>query len=123
MTHQPPGPTSWRDVYNLVQDVEKRLTDRIDDANKVARDSAIDHEGRLRTMESVGTPVSIVAAATATALTLRVDALERVNEMRIDRRAGAVSVFSIGNKVVVGVVLIANATVALIALIMSNVKL
>ena len=45
-------PTSWRDVYQLVQDSEKRLTQTITDGFQ--RQSAIsqDHEVRIRVLEA-----------------------------------------------------------------------
>lgn len=45
-------PTSWRDVYQLVQDSERRLTQTITDGFQ--RQSAIsqDHEVRIRVLEA-----------------------------------------------------------------------
>ena len=45
------NPTSWRDVYSLVQDVEKRLTDRMGDIAEAAKAASSDHEIRLRVLE------------------------------------------------------------------------
>lgn len=49
---QSSAPTSWRDVYQLVQDSEKRLTATITDGFQ--RQSAVsqDHEVRLRVLEA-----------------------------------------------------------------------
>lgn len=46
-----PQPTSWRDVYTLVQDVEARLTNRMDAIAKTASQVANDHEVRIRVLE------------------------------------------------------------------------
>lgn len=46
-----PQPTSWRDVYTLVQDVETRLTNRMDAIAKTANQVANDHEVRIRVLE------------------------------------------------------------------------
>jgi hypothetical protein len=48
---QPNGPTSWRDVYALVQDSERRLTQTIVDGFKRTNDVTADHEVRLRVIE------------------------------------------------------------------------
>lgn len=46
-----PSPTSWKDVYTLVQDVEKRLTTRMDDIASAAKQTTADHEVRIRVLE------------------------------------------------------------------------
>lgn len=48
----PGGPTSWRDVYSLVQDSERRLTQTIQDGFKRTGDVTADHEVRLRVIEA-----------------------------------------------------------------------
>ena len=48
-------PTSWRDVYQLVQDAEKRLTVRIEDGFSSQGIVAADHEVRIRTLETSST--------------------------------------------------------------------
>jgi len=44
-------PTSWRDVYTLIQDVEERLTKRMDAASVERRAVGTDVEVRLRVLE------------------------------------------------------------------------
>lgn len=45
------NPTSWRDVYTLVQDVETRLSKRMDDIADTAKNAVTDHEVRIRVLE------------------------------------------------------------------------
>lgn len=52
MAHpSPASPSSWRDVYTLVQDVEQRLTKRMDEIAGTAGTVANDHEVRIRVLE------------------------------------------------------------------------
>lgn len=46
------SPTSWRDVYQLVQDSERRLTATITDGFRRTAAKADDHEVRLRVAEA-----------------------------------------------------------------------
>lgn len=48
----PSGPTSWRDVYALVQDSERRLTATITDGFARQAGISADHETRLRLAEA-----------------------------------------------------------------------
>lgn len=50
-TPAPGGPTSWRDVYTLIQDVEGRLAKRMDEIAHTAHTTGSDHEIRLRVLE------------------------------------------------------------------------
>lgn len=45
------NPSSWRDVYTLVQDVESRLTKRMDEIASTASVAVQDHEVRIRVLE------------------------------------------------------------------------
>ena len=45
-------PTSWRDVYQLVQDSEKRLTTTITDGFTRQQAVSQDHEVRIRVLEA-----------------------------------------------------------------------
>lgn len=45
------GPSSWRDVYQLVQDVEGRLGGLISSAETRISTVTFDHETRLRALE------------------------------------------------------------------------
>lgn len=47
----PQSPSSWRDVYTLVQDVEQRLTRRMDEIADTAKNAVTDHEIRIRVLE------------------------------------------------------------------------
>lgn len=66
-TPQPTGsPTSWRDVYSLVQDSERRLTQTITDGFTRQAAVSTDHEVRLRAAEaSIGSFHSLVEQGTA----------------------------------------------------------
>ena len=46
------SPTSWRDVYQLVADAEKRLTRQITDGFGAQQKVSADHEVRLRVLEA-----------------------------------------------------------------------
>lgn len=46
------GPTSWRDVYALVQDSERRLTQTITEGFQRTASVSADHEVRLRLVET-----------------------------------------------------------------------
>lgn len=48
----PGNPTSWRDVYALVQDSEKRLTATITDGFARQAQVSQDHEVRIRVLEA-----------------------------------------------------------------------
>ncbi len=48
----PQSPSSWRDVYTLVQDVEGRLSKRMDDIAETAKTATTDHEVRIRVLEA-----------------------------------------------------------------------
>lgn len=62
---QPPqsnSPTSWRDVYALVQDSERRLTQTITDGFARASSVSADHEVRLRVVEASTTSSALAMA-------------------------------------------------------------
>jgi len=82
------SPSSWRDVYSLVQDVERRLTDRIDTASGAALLSQRDHEGRIR-------------------------ALESQNFGERERRAGQVSLLTNGHRVLAALIIVSNAALGI----------
>lgn len=46
------GPLSWRDVYKAVGDSEERLLRAFDDLRATVTGSTLDHETRLRRIES-----------------------------------------------------------------------
>ena len=48
----PTTPTTWRDVYRLVQDAEVRLTTQINDGFSRQSLVSADHEKRLRVVEA-----------------------------------------------------------------------
>lgn len=52
MTTNGTGPLSWRDVYKAVGDAESRLLKAIDDLRATVTGSTMDHEARLRKVES-----------------------------------------------------------------------
>lgn len=80
MDHNTPqgSPTSWRDVYTLVQDVEERISKRMDDIAATAGTVANDHEVRIRVLERTDdvasartkTIVSTVSLGRSTLLTI-----------------------------------------------------
>lgn len=119
-TEMPPSngdrPTSWRDVYTLVQDVEKRLTDRIDEAVASTRQVTTDHENRIRTVETIGAPNAQAASALAAANALRITALEAANVVRQAQRQGQTQFITYGQKVIMAVIVLVNVAIALIAL-------
>ncbi len=106
-------PTSWRDVYSLVQDVEQRLTDRIDDAAMAARVSVSDHETRIRTLEAA-VPVTKEAAAAAAAALVIATALETASKLTTATRTGQRSIITYGQKVVLFFVVVVNVAIAVI---------
>ena len=71
-----PSPTSWRDVYTLIQDVEERLTKRMDAAATERRATSTDVEVRLRVLEAArltnaqadSTAKNVVSVARSTAV-------------------------------------------------------
>lgn len=54
-----PQPTSWRDVYTLVQDVEARLVKRMDEIATATNTTATDHEVRIRVLERTDDKASV----------------------------------------------------------------
>lgn len=142
VTNGAPQPSSWRDVYQLVQDVEVRLTGRINDVGQLASHVGQDHEVRLRSIEAKGSseaqealsvasihesrirtletgvgPAAQVASTTATANAVRIAALEAANIVQNAKAEGRSGVFSFGQKVIVMVVVVVNVVIAVISLI------
>lgn len=106
-------PTSWRDVYTLVQDVEKRLADRLDDAVSSTRQVTTDHENRLRQVE-LASPVAQATATSVAANSIRITALEAANVIKQARTGGQTSIITYGQKVVVATVLVVNLAIAIV---------
>lgn len=59
MTNPSASPSSWRDVYTLVQDVEVRLTKRMDEIADTAKTASTDHEVRIRVLEATDARASV----------------------------------------------------------------
>lgn len=114
------GPTSWRDVYSLVQDVEKRLTDRIDDGISTVRFGQADHETRIRLMEATALPDTKIAVAQGVANSIRILALEKLNDADDNRKMGQVQVITYGQKVILFAVFLVNAAIAIIGFVVSK---
>ncbi len=84
------NPTSWRDVYQLVQDMEERLTKRMDSASADLRTITTDVEVRLRV-------------------------LEQFKQRNLQSDETTKSAISSTQKVIVTVVLLGNFSIALLA--------
>jgi len=93
-------PTSWRDVYSLVQDVEERLTKRMDAASIERRVIMADHESRLRAIEIGGASSATLAMAVA-AGDARLKALENSILSISAREQGVVGTLGAGRTAIV----------------------
>jgi len=94
------SPTSWRDVYTLVQAVEERLTNRMDSAAIERRAIMTDHEGRLRAVEISGAAASTLALA-VTVQDGRLKAVENAILSLSSREGGMLSTLGAGKTAVV----------------------
>jgi hypothetical protein len=67
-------PTSWRDVYQLVQDSEKRMTAIINEGFARASGISADHEVRIRVLEKTDQNqaggVAVIGAGRALLITI-----------------------------------------------------
>lgn len=72
MSDQPTAttPTSWRDTYQLVQDVEGRLMHRMDEIAGTQQVVAQDHEVRLRVLERTSGADTAASAAVVSTISV-----------------------------------------------------
>ena len=103
------GPTSWRDVYALVQDSERRLTQTLTDGFARQPGISSDHEARLRMAEaSIATFHGLVQTGTKqqedilrdwngwrAGITKDVEAIQQSDIIAEARRGG---ILAVGNK-------------------------
>lgn len=109
------GPLSWRDVYKAVGDSEERIVKAIHDATKPIAERQLDHEARLRAIETGTLPwvnkLEVDAAATHNEQGRRIGDLETAVGTFRDRERGILSTLNFGQRLllsaiaVVGIIL------------------
>jgi hypothetical protein len=96
MHAQAPGPTdkvTLRDVYAAVGATEARIIDTLTRAIKPLADSSMDHEQRIRSLETLGSPEAREALKRITVMEGAVAPLAILSTER-DRRLGAVELMA-----------------------------
>lgn len=103
-----PRPLSWRDVYKAVGDSEERIVKAIHDATKPIAERQIDHETRLRAIETGTLPwvnkLEVDAAATHNEQGRRIGELETAVGTFRDRERGVLSTLNVGQRLLLTII-------------------
>jgi hypothetical protein len=83
------GRVGYRDIYRAVGESEARIKEHITLVMLPITAAVADHETRIRRIEELGSQEARDALAAATALELRVEAVEHAVNNTADRRTGA----------------------------------
>jgi hypothetical protein len=83
------GRVGYRDIYRAVGESEARIKEHITLVMLPITAAVADHESRIRKIEELGSQEARDALAAATALELRVEAVEHFVSNTADRRTGA----------------------------------
>lgn len=94
-------PTSWRDVYQLVQDVEARLTSRLDSIGIAQDRRNNDHELRIRKLEIEGSDEAKEALLLAKEAASKADTAKQIADAFTNREQGVFGTLGIQQKVLV----------------------
>lgn len=107
----------WRDVFEAVQQSEKRIIGHIDDLVGPLRDVASDHESRIRDLERNGSLSAQALDAKVSALHNRVDKLEDEEAFLVAREKGILATLTAGQKTVLFVAALISMAYAFVHLV------
>lgn len=111
------APLSWRDVYRALGETEGRILAAINAATAGLNAGQIDHESRIRAIEGMGTPRVQALERQVTALHVRLDAIERREDIVEGRDRGILATLSSAQKTVLLAAAIAGMTAAILEIL------